>query len=110
MNSQYENQNIVKKNFLSGDDGDNTAKGVQMGKRPYLWRENNPVDPYVDTPCENFVPTPTMHSGEDSKAKKIIKYVAIGIFVAFMVYALISIILEDPAIFKFGETSVSQYF
>ena len=101
-NTESKKSNIV----MEGSEG----KGVQMYKTPYLWRENNPAHPYADTPCENFVPTPTMHSGEDSKVKRIIKYVAIGLFVAFMIYALVAIIHENPNIFKFGDSSARQSF
>lgn len=101
-NTESKKSNIV----MEGSEG----KGVQMYKTPYLWRENNPAHPYADTPCENFVPTPTMHSGEDSKVKRIIKYVAIGLFVAFMIYALIAQILENPQIFGLGEIAKRQFF
>ena len=103
---------MAKKNYESvmNDAKNEPTKGVHLGNSPYLWRENNPAHPYADTPCENFVPTPTMHSGEDSKTKRILKYIAIGLFVAFMIYALIAIIMENPNIFKLGDSSVRQYF
>ena len=92
----------------------NQGKGVQMGKRPYLWRENNPAHPFADTPCENFVPTPEIDSGEDdlsnSKAKKAIKIGLIVLFVAFMIYALIAQIIENPAIFKIGDSGYKSFF
>ena len=111
MDSRYESHEVAKKNYESAMEGRaDTVKGVQLGNSPNMWRENNPVHPYADTPCENFIPTPTMHSGEDSKTKRILKYIAIGLFVAFMIYALIAIIMENPNIFKLGNSSVRQYF
>ena len=102
----YESQ----KSHFSNDD----HKGVKMYKRPYLWRENNPAHPYADTPCENFVPTPTMDSGEEDLSRfKLKKAIAIGLvvlLVGFMIYALIAQILENPQIFGLGEIAKRQFF
>lgn len=114
MDSRYENESIAKKNYETamGGSGEN-LKGVHMYKRPYLWRENNPAHPYADTPCENFVPTPTMNTGEDeitaSPLKKAIKIALIVLFVGFMIYALVAQLIETPELFKLGETTVKQY-
>lgn len=102
--SRQESNETAKRNYESAMAGEEqTVKGVHYGQRPYLWRENNPVHPYADTPCENFVPTPTINAGEDelsaSKWKKILKYVLLGLFVGFMIYALVAQILETPEIF-----------
>ena len=95
-------------------DNKNSGKGLHMYKRPYLWRENNPVHPYADTPCENFVPTPTMDAGEDdlsrSRIKKAVKIGLLVLFVAFMIYALIAQIVDNPQIFGFGEIAKRQFF
>ena len=60
---QYDTENKESNVVMEGSNG----KGVQMYKTPYLWRENNPVHPYADTPCENFVPMPAMDTGDDNK-------------------------------------------
>ena len=105
-NTESKKSNIV----MEGSEG----KGVQMYKTPYLWRENNPVHPYADTPCENFVPTPTMDSGEEDLSHfKVKKAIAIGLvvlLVGFMIYALIAQILENPQIFGLGEIAKRQFF
>lgn len=102
--NKYPNNEVGKKQYDAVMDGNgDNGKGVHMYERPYLWRENNPVHPYADTPCENFVPTPTIHTGEDSKVKKIVKIGVLVALAAFMIYALIAQIVENPGIFAFGE-------
>lgn len=111
MENRHESHNVAKKNYEAAmNDDAGPVKGVQIEKRPYLWRENNPVHPYMDTPCENFVPTPTIHSNDDSKVKRILKYVALGLFIAFMIYALIAIILENSGVFALGKIARRQFF
>ena len=93
---------------------DSGKKGVQMGRHPYLWRENNPAHPYADTPCENFVPTPEIDSGADDlgngKVKKAVKIGLLVLFVAFMVYALIAQLIENPELFKLGDAGYKSFF
>lgn len=80
------------------------SKGLHMGNRPYLWREENPVDPVIDSPCENFVPTPTIHTGdESSRMKKTIKIVLLVAFIALAIYGGIAMFFENPALFGFQE-------
>lgn len=98
------------KEFKKDTDDQEHIKGVHMGKRPYLWREDNPVEPFVDTPCENFVPTPTMDSGEESQKKRIIKYVLIGLFVAFMIYAFIAILNDNSSFIELGKRGKGYFF
>ena len=114
MAFKYESDNLAKKNYNSVmENREDTVKGVQMYKSPYLWRENNPAHPYADTPCENFVPTPTINAGEDeitaTPLKKSIKIALIILFVCFMIYALVAQIIETPDLFKLGETTIRQY-
>ena len=112
MKNKHESDNMAKKNYESVmDDAKNEpTKGVHLGNSPYLWRENNPAHPYADTPCENFVPTPTMHSGEDSKLKRILKHVAIGLFVAFLIYTFVMICLDAPQSLFTGDTGRGHFF
>lgn len=95
-------------------ENENNGKGLHMYKRPYLWRENNPVHPYADTPCENFVPTPTTDAGEEdasrSKMKKAVKIGLVVLLAGFMIYALIAQIIENPQLFGLGEVAKSQFF
>ena len=103
---QYDTEKKESNVVMEGSNG----KGVQMYKTPYLWRENNPAHPYADTPCENFVPMPTMDTGDDNKTKKAIKIGLLVAFIGFMVYALISIILESPELFSFGDIAMRQFY
>lgn len=99
---QYPNGEVGRRQYDAAMDGNGeSGKGLHMYRRPYLWRENNPIT-IRDNPAENFVPTPTIHTGEDSKAKKIIKIGVLVALAAFMIYALIAQILETPEIFKLG--------
>ena len=86
-------------------------KGVSMGDAPNLWPETNP-SPYMDahTPSEKFVPTPTMHSEDDSKGKKIIKYILIGVVAAFLIYVFVTIWNELPQTLFRGETGKGHFF
>ena len=104
--------NFAKQTYdaAMGGQTEDTTKGVHLGQRPYLWREDNPVEPFVDTPCENFVPTPTMNSGEDSKKKRIVKYVLIGLFVAFMIYAFIAILNDNSSFIELGKRGKGHFF
>ena len=109
--NKYSNNEVGKKQYDAAMDGSgDNGKGVHMYERPYLWRENNPVHAYADTPCENFVPTPTIHTGEDSKVKKVIKIGLLVALAAFMIYALIAQIVENSGIFAFGEIAKTQFF
>ncbi len=46
-------------------DGDQEQhnKGVQIYERPHLWDEEQPCS-IADTPTDNFVPTPTISTGD----------------------------------------------
>ena len=86
------------------------AKGVHMFRSPYLWRENNPVHPYADTPCENFVPTPVMETHEDSKLKKGIKIALLVVLAAFVVYGTVSILMGGADAWGLGEIAKRQFY
>ena len=71
------------------------SNGAQMSDSPYLWKENE-INPYTDAmPSEKFVPTPIGDVGESSKVKRIIKYIAIGLIVAFVLYVVITIFYKQ---------------
>ena len=94
----------AKQSYASKLSGNENGKGVHMYKTPFLWDENNPVDPVVDTPTENFIPTPSIHDGGDaagSKIRRFVKFALIGLFVAFILYCLVMMIVESPEIFRF---------
>lgn len=84
-------------------------KGVNMGNSPFLWQENSP-NPYTDSPSEKFVPAPVAHSGEVSKTKRILKYVAIGLLVAFVLITFVVIWMDAPQTLFRGDTGRGHFF
>ena len=60
----------VKKYYAERLSGDENVKGLHMYRNPYLWDENNPVEPVLDSPTENFIPTPVMDDGVDVVNRK----------------------------------------
>ena len=111
IENKYPNNEVGKKQYDAAMDGTgNNGKGVHMYESPYLWKENN-VAIERDNPTENFVPTPTINAGDEaSPAKKAIKIGLLVAFIAFMIYACIAILLENPAIFKWGEVTADKFF
>lgn len=111
---EYKNPDneLGKKQYDAAMDGTgNNGKGLHMYARPYLWRKSNLVIPFIDTPCENFVPTPTINAGEEvSLTKKAIKIGLLVAFIAFVIYAFVAILLENPAHFELGEVSIDKLF
>ena len=51
-------------------------KGVQIYERPHLWDEERPCS-VMDTPTDNFIPTPTISTGEGFKSLSLAKKVAV---------------------------------
>ena len=47
-------------------------KGVQIYERPHLWDEERPCS-VMDTPTDNFIPTPTISTGEGFKSLSLAK-------------------------------------
>ena len=80
---------------------DDNGKGLHMHKSPYLWKENN-VAIERDNPTENFVPTPQINTGDESRSatKRIVTIVLLVLLIAFMIYALAANIIENPDWFK----------
>ena len=111
--NKYPNNDVGKKQYDAAMDGSGDAgKGVHMYQTPYLWKENNVVIER-DNPTENFVPTPTIGGSEEAHEKSPVKrWIKIGLlvlFVAFMIYALIAQIVENPQLFGIQE-SVGGFF
>ena len=102
----FANSDSGKKNYDAAMNGDTSAgKGVHMYETPYLWKEDN-IAIETDNPTENFVPTPVINTGDDSKntVKKIVKIALIVLLIGFMIYALIANIIEDP-----GHLGIGNY-
>ncbi len=51
-------------------------KGVQIYERPHLWDEEKPCS-FADTPTDNFIPTPTISTGDSFKSFSLPKKIAI---------------------------------
>lgn len=97
-------KNMGRKQYDAAMDGTgNAGKGLHMYESPYLWKENN-IAIEKDNPTENFVPTPTINAGDEaSPAKKAIKIGLLVVFIAFMIYAFVAILMENPSVFGFQE-------
>lgn len=111
VENKYPNNEVGKKQYDAALDGSgNSGKGVHMYESPYLWKENN-IAIERDNPTENFVPTPTIHTGEElSPGKKALKIGLLVAFIAFMIYAFVAILLENPAVFGWNEISINKFF
>ena len=72
------------------DSQDESGKGLHMYQRPNLWEEENPVDFMHDSPITNFVPTPTVNTGDSFASKQLWKKVLIiaGVVVVAAVIAV----------------------
>lgn len=109
--NKYPDSDLGRKQYDAAMDNSNGGKGVHLQNDPYLWGENNPVDPVFDTPVENFIPTPTINAGDEStKGKKALKIGLLVAFIAFMVYAFIAILIESPEVFGLGDIGPIRYF
>lgn len=102
MDLKHEKDNVTN---------DESFKGVLMGDSPNLWPDNNP-SPYMDThtPSEKFAPMPTMHVIDDSKVKRILKYIGIGLLVAFIIYVFILICKDVPQTLFQGDSGKGHFF
>lgn len=85
-------------------------KGVLMGDSPNLWPDNNP-SPYTDThtPSEKFAPIPTIYTSDDSIVKRILKYIGIGLLVAFIIYVFILICSDVPQTLFQGDSGKGHF-
>lgn len=66
----------AKKNYDAAMNGEGTRKGVHMYQKPNLWDEERPCD-IKDTPINNFVPTPTISTGDEFSSYSLWKKIAI---------------------------------
>ena len=109
--NKYPESDLGRKQYDAAMNDSHDGKGVHMYSKPYLWEENNPVDPVFDTPVENFVPTPTIDAGGDNtRGKKALKIGLVIAFIAFMIYAFIAILIETPELFGLGEIGDIKFF
>ena len=104
-------KDLGRKQYDAAMDGTDIAgKGLHMYKSPYLWRENN-IAIERDNPTENFVPTPTINAGDESTpVKRAVKIGLLVAFIAFMVYAFVAILLENPGIFSWQKITLDKFF
>lgn len=86
-------------------------RGVQIGDSPYLMPETNP-NPFTDThtPSEKFVPLPEIDTDEEPRSKRIIKYIAIGLLLIFVVITFIAIWNAVPQTLFEGDTGKGHFF
>ena len=82
-------------------------KGVQIYERPHLWDEEKPCS-IADTPTDNFIPTPTMSTGDGfrsfsplKKALVISAAVLIGALVLVCAVSFFMDYFRDPALVGF---------
>lgn len=70
-----------------------SGKGLHMYRKTNLWEEENPVEFMHDSPINNFVPTPTINTGDDFATKKTWKKVLIiaGIVVAAVIVVVCAV-------------------
>ena len=94
-----------------GEEENINAKGVLMGDSPNLWPDNNP-SPYTDThtPSEKFAPISTIYTSDDSIVKRILKYIGIGLLVAFIIYVFILICSDVPQTLFYGDSGKGHFF
>ena len=76
----------AKKNYDAAMSGQ-SRKGVEYFEKPHLWDEERPCDMVADSPTENFVPMPTVNTGDGFSTYSIVKKIAIiaGIVIAVAV-------------------------
>lgn len=67
-----------------GDGSGIDKKGVQIYKRPYLWRDDTPTTA-KDTFTENFIPTPTLNTNETPRWRRVLCGVGLILIVAIIV-------------------------
>ena len=91
------------------NDSDYSSKGAHIYKSPYLLKENN-VAIELDNPTENFVPTPTIYTGEGSKLKKAIKIALFVLIGAFVVYGVVSILTGGAEAWGLGEVAKRKLY
>lgn len=69
----------ARKNYDAAMNGQ-TRKGMEYFEKPHLWDEERPCD-IKDTPTPNFIPIPTLGTGDTFKSYSLLK--KIGIILAF---------------------------
>ena len=89
----------ARKNYEASMSGEN-RKGVDYFEKPHLWDEERPCD-IKDTPRENFVPIPTIGTGDCfagySIGRKIAVIAGLSAAALFFAYCTASLFLEGAA-------------
>ena len=107
---QHDFQNdAARKNYDAAMNGE-ARKGVEYFEKPHLWDEERPCD-IKDTPRENFVPIPTMSTGDTFASYSLIKKIAIIAAVigiaALVVYCGVTFFMDGGG--KLGEIGGYPY-
>lgn len=104
-NSRDSMNETAKRNYSAavGDSQENVVRGLHTYNTPNVHDEERPWDWVVDTPTENFIPTPTYNVSDlpKSKVKKMIKVGLLVLFAAFLIYCFVMIFIDSPQLFKF---------
>lgn len=81
----------ARKNYDAAMNGEN-RKGLDYFEKPHLWDEEKPCD-IKDIPRENFVPIPTLGTGDTFKSYSLFKKIAViaGIVVAVAVVGICAV-------------------
>lgn len=93
----------ARKNYDAAMSGE-SRKGVDYFEKPHLWDEERPCD-IKDTPTPNFVPIPTLGSGDSFKNYSLLKKIGIiagvSVVVAIVVICAVTFFLDGGG--KIGE-------
>ena len=91
----------ARRNYEAAMNGED-RKGLDMFEKPHLWDEERPCD-IKDTPINNFVPTPTISTGDGfatySTGKKIAFIAGIAAVVALILVCTISFFADGGGSF-----------
>lgn len=93
------------------DNAEVREKGLYTGNSPYLSGEVTPqgyMDP--DTRTERFAHFSTGYSVEESKGKRVMKYIIIGVVIVFLIAVFVAIWLENPQTLFRGDTGRGHFF
>lgn len=86
----------ARKNYEATMNG-HSRKGVDYFEKPHLWDEEKPCD-IKDSPRENFVPIPTLGTGDAFKSyslgKKIAIIAAIAAVAALVLYCGVTFFMD----------------
>ena len=99
----------ARKNYEASMSGEN-RKGVDFFEKPHLWDEERPCD-IKDTPRENFVPIPTLGTGDAFKSysvgRKIAMIAVFAMVAALVIYCGVTFFMDGGG--KVGTLGESPY-